>query len=77
MKITKADYCKLKQLVRPNYEACKQHNIDPRDVNLIRKEALQFVCQHLYKYMNDSHLDTALNKIIGELDNETIAATSV
>lgn len=30
----------------------------------------RFVCDNLYSYVNDTHIDTALRRIVGELESE-------
>ena len=34
-----------------------------------RRDVLAFICDTLYKYLNDTHIDTALRRIIPPLEN--------
>jgi len=73
MKITPEHLAQLKALIQPN--DTEAHRVTCRaqkmsDVGyrwqLVHqsKGALTFVCDHLYKYMNDEHIDTALRSFI-------------
>ena len=77
MKITDSDLTTLRSFIEPviarvpvaQYKASNPTFSDKR----IRwdyfhgagQPALRFLCDKLYKYMNDTHMDPALNTIVG------------
>jgi len=77
MKITDTDYAKLVDLIKPVMD--RMPVVDYRTMNpgfsdkRVRWDyfhaagvtALKFLCDDLYKYMNDTHMDTALKSIVG------------
>lgn len=77
MKITEHDLKTLKQFIMPvlektpvsEYRAANPAFSDKRIrwdyFHAAGKPALSFLCTHLYTYMNDTHMDTALKAIVG------------
>ncbi len=80
MKITPTDYNYLKQALKQKhiellntetstgYDSYFKLSSNERiGWDLVRATGnISFVCNTLYKYLNDSHIDTALNKIVNE-----------
>lgn len=77
MKITPQDFDKLKGFIEPvmmrlpvaEYRTANPQFSDKRVrwdyFHGAGKDALRFLCDHLYTYMNDTHMDTALKAIVG------------
>ena len=75
MKITKEHYDHLRELVEPfdTEENRKLYLLNGFTTtryqwDIMRAcKGINFVCEILYKYLNDDHIQTALNKIIKPL----------
>lgn len=77
MKITKEDFAKLKSFIDPVLERVPVAEYRKENPTFSAKRvrwgyfhaagqpALEFLCGHLYSYMNDDHMDTALKTIVG------------
>jgi hypothetical protein len=77
MKITEQDLITLRGFVTPvlarvpvnEYRAANPQFSDKRVrwdyFHAAGRPALSFLCDTLYKYMNDTHMDTALKSIVG------------
>ncbi len=77
MKITPKDLDTLKKFIQPvmeripvaEYRAANPQFSDRRVrwdyFHGAGNDALRFLCDHLYKYMNDTHMDTALKAVVG------------
>ena len=77
MKITSQDYEKLKDLITPvigriPVAVYRGQNPSFSDKRVrwdyfhgTGRAGLDFLCDTLYKYMNDEHMDTALKSIVG------------
>ena len=75
MKMYIEDYKTLKaqmqKFIYANEAACKEHMAKHSDVRFTWDivnacGAMPFICDVLYKYLNDTHIQTALNKIVKE-----------
>lgn len=73
MKMTEQDYKQLKSLLEPAYKARKPVNL----WHIVDREALRFVCDVLYKYLNDHHISTALRRMEKEFQDEEKVAKSI
>lgn len=76
MKITEKHYLFMKKKMAENknkipamaiYEKNKLSEKRYRWDLVIKSGLLNFICDDLYKYLNDSHIDTALRKIVKEI----------
>jgi hypothetical protein len=77
MKIKPEDYATLRAMIEPvmarvsvaQYRAVHPEFSDKRIrwdyFHAAGQPALRFLCDTLYLYMNDSHMDTALKAIVG------------
>ena len=82
MKITDEHYNQLKAMIAPLKDKLPAHreyiiaegkakDVDKRlrwDALYSAKGGNQFICDNLYKYLNDDHIDTALKAIMKELN---------
>lgn len=67
MKMTKEDYKQLKALLEPAWKAHRPVNM----WYIVKGPALTFVCDVLYKYLNDHHISTALRQMEKEFKDES------
>lgn len=75
MKITSAHLETLRATIAPHDTDEKRADYVAAGLSTVRYQwdlvrvsgALQFVCSDLYKYLNDSHIQTALNNIVRPL----------
>lgn len=76
MKMTSEHFAQLEALLRPHDTAFHRdryavagHSTRRYQWDLVRHAgALPFICDSLYQYLNDDHIQTALNRIIKPLE---------
>ena len=75
MKITAEDFKVLQEMMAPNDTAFHRDRYKAAGYSTVRYQwdlarhsgAMKFVCDKLYSYLNDSHIQSAFNKIIRPL----------
>jgi len=77
MKMLPADFKKLKDTITPFNTENRRASYRREHFGLLRYQwdllrlagMMPFVCDTLYKYLDDTHIQTALNKIIPTLED--------